>query len=132
LTQAAVNQFIIEGHFARHLRRMRALYAERQSIMLDALKQHFGGHLQIANKDTGMNLVAWLPESVSGTMASKLASQRGLLTLPLSIFYSSPPPRNALFLGFGGINREQIRKGVETLASALDGVLGLAAVRHRN
>jgi GntR family transcriptional regulator / MocR family aminotransferase len=127
LTQASVNQFIVDGHFAHHLHRMRALYADRQSVMLGALKQHFGDHLRVANAGTGLNLVAWLPESVSGIRASQLASERGLVTIPLSMFYSSPPRRDGLFLGFAAINQRQIREGVETLARALNGPLGLHA-----
>jgi GntR family transcriptional regulator/MocR family aminotransferase len=125
LTQAAVNQFIIDGHFAHHLRHMRALYSERQSVMLSALRRHFGDHLWVKGADTGMNLVAWLPESVSGTRASQLASKQGLLTIPLSIFYSSPPPRDGLFLGFAAINRQRMKDGVETLAKALNDILSL-------
>jgi GntR family transcriptional regulator/MocR family aminotransferase len=119
LTQAAMNEFIVEAHFARHLRRMRALYAERQSALVVALRLEFANHLQISNTDTGMDLVAWLPASISDIRASQLASRAGILTMPMSFFYASPPERGGLFLGFGAINLSQIREGAKKLGHAL-------------
>jgi GntR family transcriptional regulator/MocR family aminotransferase len=123
LTQAAMNEFIVEGHFARHLRRMRVLYAERQSAMLIALRREFGNYLQISNTDTGMDLVVWLPASISDTKASHLASRAGILTMPMSFFYSTPSKRGGLFLGFGAISQNQIREGVKKLRRAIHPLL---------
>jgi GntR family transcriptional regulator/MocR family aminotransferase len=64
-----MNEFILGGHFGRDLRRMRMLYAERQSAMLIALKQEFGNHLHVSNTDSGMDLVSWFPRSVNDTKA---------------------------------------------------------------
>jgi GntR family transcriptional regulator / MocR family aminotransferase len=123
LTQAAMNDFIVEGHFARHLRKMRTLYAERQIATLSALKREFGNDLPTSNTDTGMDLVAWLPRSVLDTSASELASARGVITMPMSVFYCAPPARSGLFLGFGAISETQIAEGVKTLRVALDSLL---------
>jgi GntR family transcriptional regulator/MocR family aminotransferase len=123
LTQAAMNDFIAEGHFARHLRQMRTLYAQRQLTMLSALKREFGDHLSTSNIDTGMDLVAWLPRSVLDTLACELASKRGVVTMPMSVFYCTPAARGGLFLGFGAINEAQITEGVKELREALDTLL---------
>jgi GntR family transcriptional regulator/MocR family aminotransferase len=123
LTQAAMNDFIVEGHFARHLRKMRTLYAERQLAMLSALKREFGNHLPTSNTDTGMDLVAWLPRSVLDTSACELASKRGIITMPMSVFYCTPPARSGLFLGFGAISETQIVEGVKKLRVALETLL---------
>jgi GntR family transcriptional regulator / MocR family aminotransferase len=119
LTQAAMNEFILEGHFARHLRRMRALYAQRQSAMLAALTREFGNLVQISNTDTGMDLVLWLPKSINDANASQLASKAGILTMPMSLFYSAAPRRGGLFLGFGAINESEIKEGAKKLSRAL-------------
>jgi GntR family transcriptional regulator/MocR family aminotransferase len=119
LTQAAMNEFIVQGHFARHLRRMRALYAERQSAMLGALRREFGDLVEISNTDTGMDLVLWLPKSINDIKASELASKAGILTMPMSFFYSTPAKRGGLFLGFGAINENLIKEGARKLSRAL-------------
>jgi GntR family transcriptional regulator/MocR family aminotransferase len=119
LTQAAMNEFIVEGHFARHLRRMRALYGERQSAMLAALRGEFGNQVEISNTDTGMDLVLWLPKSISDTTASQLASKAGILTMPMSFFCSASCSRGGLFLGFGAVNENQVREGAKKLRRAL-------------
>ena len=119
LTQAAMNEFITEGHFARHLRRMRVLYAERQSAMLTALRGEFGNQLQISNTDTGMDLILWLPKSINDTKASLLASKAGILTMPMSFFNSVSSRGGGLFLGFGAFNENQIWEGAKKLSRAL-------------
>src|SRR6202030_3021423 len=87
-TQAAMNMFIVEGHFARHLRKMRRIYKERQSVMINALSREFGELLKINASHTGISLVAWLPEQISDRAATELASKSGVLTIPLSSFYA--------------------------------------------
>jgi GntR family transcriptional regulator / MocR family aminotransferase len=118
-----MNDFIVEGHFARHLRKMRTLYAERQLALLSALKREFGNHLPTSNINTGMDLVAWLPPAVLDTSACELASERGVITMPMSAFYCTPPARSGLFLGFGAISETQIAEGVKKLRVALDTLL---------
>ena len=119
LTQAAMNEFIVGGHFARHLRRMRVLYAERQSAMLAALRREFGDLVQISNTDTGMDLVLWLPKPISDIEASERASKAGVLTMPMSFFYSTSAKGGGLFLGFGAINESEIKDGAKNLSRAL-------------
>lgn len=123
LTQSAMNEFIIDGHFSRHLRSMRSLYAERQSAMISALQQEFGPVLQLSNTDTGVDVVAWLPEPVNDKKACELASKNGILAMPMSAFYSTVSSRSGLFLGFGTVNSEQICRGVRELRRCLDGIL---------
>jgi GntR family transcriptional regulator / MocR family aminotransferase len=124
LTQAAMNEFIVDGHFARHLRRMRALYAARQSAMLSALRGEFGEQVQISNTDTGMDLVLWLPKTTSDATASQFASKAGIITMPMSFLYSAAPRRSGLFLGFGAIDENQIKEAAKKLRRALVPLLG--------
>jgi GntR family transcriptional regulator / MocR family aminotransferase len=58
LEQAVVARFMIEGHFARHLKRMRGLYAARRAALADALTAAFGDHLRVALQSGGMHLLA--------------------------------------------------------------------------
>ena len=122
LTQAAMNRFITEGHFARHLRRMRNLYAGRQSIMLSALRRELAT-LRVSNIETGLDLVLWLPAYISDVQVSRVAAEQGILTMPMSVFYSGTPRQGGLFLGFGAINETQIREGVQKLRRVIEPLL---------
>ncbi len=62
LQQAVLNDFMREGHFARHIRKMRALYHERRTALVESLEKEFGGEMEIWGAQAGMHLVAELPE----------------------------------------------------------------------
>jgi len=120
LNQATMADFIQEGHFVRHVRRMRRIHFERQSSMIAALHQEFGDDLEIGNTDSGLNLVLWLPPRVNDVEVQRAAWSDGIFTFPMSsIFYTSPNTRNGLFLGFAGLTPPQIRGGVRKLKVVL-------------
>lgn len=119
LDQAALADFIVEGHFARHLRRMRSLYAERQGILVQAAERELAGLLEVAPADAGMHLLGWLPAGVDDAAVARLAAQRGITTVALSSDSLRPLPRGALVLGYAGIDEWKIRAGVKELAAVL-------------
>lgn len=120
LPQAVLADFISEGHLQSHLRRMRPLYARRQRLLVEALRERLGGFLEVAPAEAGMHLVAWLPESQDDRAASRRARARGIDALPLSS-YSLHPSRPGLLIGFACVECEQIGPGVRRLAEALIG-----------
>ncbi|MCE6983632.1 PLP-dependent aminotransferase family protein, partial [Pseudomonas frederiksbergensis] len=61
LLQAVTADFMSEGHFIGHIRRMRTLYQARQQCLLEVLQRRLGGFLQVAPVEAGMHLIAWLP-----------------------------------------------------------------------
>ena len=60
MDQAVLADFLVGGHFARHVRRMRRLYAERQEVLVDAVRRHLGHRLQVTPSAAGMHLLGWL------------------------------------------------------------------------
>jgi GntR family transcriptional regulator/MocR family aminotransferase len=65
LEQLVLARFVAEGHLARHIRRMRSLYAKRQAVFVEAVQTHLQGWLDVQPNDTGLHLVAWLPEGLT-------------------------------------------------------------------
>jgi GntR family transcriptional regulator/MocR family aminotransferase len=119
LDQAILADFINEGHFARHIRRMRSLYEERQEILVAAAKRELKGLLEVKAAEAGMHLVGWLPKKVSDKTASEKAALYGVEAVPLSAYSSHHLPRGGLVLGYTALNTRQIRDGVRRLAQAL-------------
>jgi GntR family transcriptional regulator/MocR family aminotransferase len=110
----------------RHVRRMRRIHFERQSAMIAAVRQEFADDVEIANADSGLNLVLWLPPKVSDVEAQRIAWNTGVFTFPISsIFYTTPNARSGLVLGFAGLTPPKIRSGVRKLQAALSR-LGIA------
>ncbi len=115
IEQAALADFISEGHFASHIRRMRALYMERRSAILAALQEHFGTWLETWDSGAGMHTITWLPPHVEDTCVADAAASAGLNISPVSQFALQAPPRGGLLLGFAAFTPEVIKKGIRDL-----------------
>ena len=119
IDQAVLTDFIEEGHFARHIRRMRALYAERQDALVTAVKSELAGFLEVPPDEAGMYLIGWLPNGMSDQNASQKALAHNVVTSPVSAYSFQKLPREGLILGYTAFSPGQIRNGVESLAKAL-------------
>ncbi|HEY6979583.1 PLP-dependent aminotransferase family protein [Reyranella sp.] len=130
LEQALLAAFMREGHFARHVRRMRKLYIERQAALLDTVHRHLGDTLAIRPTEAGLQLVAWLPHHLDDAKIARAGAAAGLELAPLSRFAITRPLPPGLLLGFGAFSREQIDEGVRRLRNVLRGA-GLSAALAR-
>ncbi len=120
LEQAVLADFISEGHFGRHLRRMRALYAHRHGVLLKASRKHLAGLLDVQPSTGGMFTVGWLPKGTDAVVAARIASHQGVTADPVQAYAAARrrlPP--GLLLGFAGFNDSAIEGGVRQLAAAL-------------
>ena len=84
LYQAVLTDFIREGHFARHIRRMRMLYMERRRALVNAIQIQMGDMTEVIGAEAGMHLVALLPRGINDLEVSGKAAQRGISAIPLS------------------------------------------------
>ena len=117
--QAVVADFLDEGHFLRHLRRMRRLYAERQQALVEAARRALAGLLEVPAEAAGMHLVGRLSAGASGAEAVACAARHGVVVVAASRYASRPPEREHLLLGYTAIPIPAIHRGVERLAAAL-------------
>jgi GntR family transcriptional regulator/MocR family aminotransferase len=120
LQQIVVADFMIEGHFTRHIRRMRAHYMEKRNELITAADELLGERLRFEAVDAGLHVTGWLPDGVSDTEAAGKAREHGIVALPVSRLSIEPSTRPGLVLGFGNVPLEAIRSGVEKLARALE------------
>lgn len=116
LYQAMLTDFLREGHFARHLRKMRMIYRERRSALGEALRNE---NLQVLGDRAGLHLVMTLPEGTGDRRISEDAARQGLWAMPLSSCYLGEPARPGLVLGFGGTSIPDIEDGVQRLRALL-------------
>jgi GntR family transcriptional regulator/MocR family aminotransferase len=119
IDQAVLAEFISEGHFARHVRRMRTLYESRQRALLEECRKQLGGLLEVERADAGMHLVGWLPDGVSDVEMSKKGAERGLKLSPVSGYYQTKPARGGFVLGYTAFDERQIRDGVRVIKELL-------------
>jgi GntR family transcriptional regulator / MocR family aminotransferase len=119
LYQAVLTDFLAEGHFARHLRRMRLLYRERRSALVEALRNEPGTTLQVLGERAGMHLTAILEQGADDRQIAERAARQGLWAMPLSACYLGTPSRAGLVLGYGGTGIPEILDGVRRLGTLL-------------
>ena len=123
MEQAALADFISEGHFARHIRRMRTSYAVRQATLIDAANRKLDGLMEVSPADAGMHLVGWLPAGVDDDKASQSIAAQGIDAQPLSAFSIEPLDRGGLLLGYTGVKEDEIRGAVRKMAQGLGRVV---------
>jgi len=117
--QAVLCDFITEGHFARHIRRMREIYAERLTVLQKAAKEKLGGLVEISNIEAGLQTVGWLQHEIDAQAAAEAAARRQLEVVPLRRYAFGRASRNGIVLGFAAVEPRELRRGVEELAGVL-------------
>ncbi len=120
IDQAVLCDFITEGHFARHIRRMRELYAERLSVLLQSAREKLAGLLEIPSVEAGLQTVGWLAPGIKGERAAVEATIFDVEVISLSRYASRRLRREGLILGFAAVDAKELRRGVEQLARALE------------
>ena len=117
--QAVLTDFIREGHFARHVRRMRLLCGERRTALVEAIRRELPSTLRVLGDPAGMFLTAALSGGYRDRDIGLAAARAELKVLPLSSCALATPAREGLVLGYGGTSREEIAEGVRRLRAVL-------------
>lgn len=116
--QEVLADFIGEGHFSRHIRRMRLLYQERRNALLKSLRTVFGCNLEMTGEQAGMHLCVML-NGVRDTEIARRAADDKLWLTPLSTCYAGKGTRSGFVLGFASTKAEEMPKAVRKLQAAL-------------
>jgi GntR family transcriptional regulator/MocR family aminotransferase len=119
INQAVMCDFIEEGHFGRHLRKMRQVYKLRYEVLRDSINNQLGDIATLETANAGLQTILWLPQKMNDITIAKEARKQGLELLPVSPYYLGKNVKQGLILGFSAVNEKQIRQGVEKLAKLI-------------
>lgn len=117
--QAVLADFIREGHFSRHIRRMRLLYRDRRSVLLDSLKRDLAVAVDVTGEQAGLHLTVALPRGFRDLDIAERALQQRLWVAPLSTSYQERPSPQGLILGFSNTSSGEIPRAVKNLGDIL-------------
>ena len=124
LQQAVLAEFIAEGHFTSHIRKMRTLYGQRRQAVLDAAMHRYGDALPAVGGDAGLHVVMQLPEGADDRAVAAAALERNIVVRPLSGYYAQPAyAPSGLLIGYACVPDEEIGPAFNTLADAIDATL---------
>jgi len=117
--QAVLADFIREGHFARHIRRMRTRYQRLRRLLETSVQHVIGDALQITGADVGLHVIGRLPAGSADSQISRAAQLAGITVPPVSAYCIGASPTCGLVLGYGHLSETEIVRGVERLATAI-------------
>ncbi|GAB2801050.1 PLP-dependent aminotransferase family protein [Halomonas shantousis] len=116
--QSALAEFIAEGHFARHVARMRTCYRHRQACLREALTPATARGLTLSKGQAGMHLVAALDSLEQERHLVTQGHEQGITLSPLSCYYLSERKQPGLVLGYAGSNETEIAQAGGWLCQA--------------
>lgn len=121
LEQRALAKLLADGHFDRHLRRLRQRLAERQAALVDAAREFGAGLLRTTPAPAGRHLVVGVVEpTVSARTAAARAAGEGVLVQPLALHRRLGAADRDLLVGYSTEAPERIREGVRRLARVIE------------
>lgn len=119
LAQATLAEFVRRGHLARHMAKMKKVYAARLDALEAALRKHMPEDAHWTRPEGGMSLWVTLPAGFDAAELLIHVRERGVLFVPGRYFYFQHPRPNTLRLGFASLDEQAIARGVQTLGELL-------------
>ena len=120
LSQAVLAAFIDEGHFDRHVRRMRKLYASRADALGEAAQRHWRGLIEVPPIRAGLDVACQLQLDDDAAACAALLEQ-GVDLLPLSAYCQAPRPPG-LVIGFAPYTEKAIFESAQVVRRTLEGL----------
>ena len=118
--QGVLADFIGEGHFAHHIRRMRVLYHERRSALVASIRKELGPMAEVVGSEAGMHLTITLKNCADDVEIANCAAKQDIRVWPLSWHYLGPA-QQGLVLGFGSTEVEDIPRAIRKLRNLISG-----------
>lgn len=115
LLQAALADFIEQGHMTRHLRRMRRIYAQRRQLFRDSWAASLSPWGELVNSDAGIQMVGLLGAGLDDRQVANRTRALGVNVSPLSMQYRLGGARNGLLIGYAAANANAIARGIAIL-----------------
>lgn len=121
LEQLAMSDFISEGYFDRYLRKANVRNARRRNALVEALSEYFGDRAEVCGANAGLHLLVWLRAKKGRTIddVRTRAEKVGVGLYSVSSFYSNPPRRTGVVLGYAALHEREIKEGIRRLARVL-------------
>jgi GntR family transcriptional regulator / MocR family aminotransferase len=121
LLQQVLFDFIAQGHYARHIQRMRSLYAQRRETLVQALHSHFGARMRIDERRDGLALIGWL-NGASAQKLARAAMERDLAIVTLGRYVIRHTRPEGLVLGFANAREPGLAAAMNKLEKAASSV----------
>lgn len=117
--QAALEKFITDGHYGRHIRRMRMIYEKRKEVFYNCVEKNLGEHISLHPTDAGLHTIGWLKSVNNDVEFAKRMFRGGIYTPPLSFYSITKKCKPGLVFGYAAYSEQQIKSTIKKMASLL-------------
>ena len=118
LLQATLADFIEQGYFATHLKRMRRVYAQRQKDFIALCQKHLSEWISVSDNDSGMQVLARFTSAMDDEKIAEIGNAYGIDLQPISINYHHKVPEHGLLLGYAALNERDILTAIMALRAS--------------
>lgn len=119
LTQLTLAQFMAEGHWTRHLRKIALMNKKKHNHLVRQIAEQLGAFANIHGNNAGLHLLLSVHNGMEEPALIAAAKTKGVMVYPVSHYYAAPPAKtNCVLLGFGGLSLDEITEGVRLLREA--------------
>ncbi|MFB6468758.1 PLP-dependent aminotransferase family protein [Cytobacillus sp. Hz8] len=118
--QKTLELFMKQGHWDRHLNKMRTLYRKKQKVLVQAIREYFQDQVRIIGDQSGLHLLLEIQKKDSEEALIEKAARVEVKVYPTSIYYQDLPmlDKPQIMLGFGGLSEAEIKEGIRLLYEA--------------
>ncbi|MBE9167776.1 PLP-dependent aminotransferase family protein [Pleurocapsales cyanobacterium LEGE 06147] len=120
LEQYALTDWIAEGHFERHIRRMRHLYNLRRQVLIEAFQNYFGSRITILGANAGIHVMVKIETGLSDDMVIQKAAGVGVGLISAREYYWKPQHQGEFIFGYAQLEETQIEQGIFKLSQILE------------
>ncbi|TYS70492.1 PLP-dependent aminotransferase family protein [Sutcliffiella horikoshii] len=117
IDQLVVAKFFQEGHYSSHIAKMRTLYRNKRSCLIENINKCLGAEYKVIGDAAGLHVILQLPQRLNESIAIKLAKSIGVEIDAISPMYQHQKPSNQVIIGYGEPSMEKIQRGINLLAS---------------
>ncbi len=122
LTQAAVSDFLTEGHFERHLRHLRQAYGQRRQVLIQSLEIYLPGQFHYSNEAAGLHVMLYLNPQIDEAELVRKAAAAGVGVYPGAPYHLQSPAPPSILLGFSGLTEAEVARGIHQLAAVFEAI----------
>ncbi|RPI68631.1 MAG: PLP-dependent aminotransferase family protein [Ignavibacteriales bacterium] len=115
LEQIVLARYLDEGHFTKHIRKMRMLYKSRQEFLIDDINKNLSEFVTVEPSPSGMQIILWLKKKVSDKKVAAEALKNNLIVNPLSDYSIKFHQKPGIILGYTAFDEKEIKEGISKL-----------------
>ncbi|MDW7617501.1 PLP-dependent aminotransferase family protein [Peribacillus simplex] len=115
IIQETLCLFMINGHWERHLNKMRTIYRKKNKVLLNAIEENFHDHVAVIGEKSGLHILLKVKNGISESELIQKAASVGVTVHPTSVYHSKNVKGPTILIGYGGLTEREIEEGIRLL-----------------